>query len=157
MNLDLVAAAMCGWVAVCCFALQAFGHPRHERWMVIPAYVRWGMIATGAMFAVRSVNLWTLPPIETSAAGHVNREGVLALVALTYLLTALAVWSGIFKRLPAKAWFRLEWAEREARKGKVPLMVEPEEVQEIARLQRYNVNGRDPSEPAAGRPPEQLH
>ena len=118
MNLDHLAAIGCGWVALILFGLHTLSSPRLASWMTIPGYVRGGFWITGAMFMWRAVNFATLPPDHL---GHVNREGLMALVTLIYTVTALAVWVARM-RLPDHGWARLEWirALMQRRPGIVP-------------------------------------
>lgn len=128
MNLDWLAAMGCGWIALCCFSLYAFTHPKRDRWMNMPNYVRRGLAICGAAFCWRSVNFIMLEPVEVNATGHINAEGIMVMLAVAYTITALALWAGVFKRLPAHGWDRLHFAEHEEREGKVPVMMTPAEV-----------------------------
>lgn len=146
MILDIVAAVLCGLCALAMFQLQAFGDPKRDRWMNMPWYVRWGLIACGATFAIRSADLMSLSSRSLEAIGHVNLWGVFALATLAYTMIAIVVWSGVFKSLPKDGWYRLNYAEEQVKKGRVPVMVRPEEVEPIALARGNHANGHAPDE-----------
>jgi hypothetical protein len=153
MNLDPFAAILTGWAAICLFLLYHFSNPRHDRWMNMPGYVRRGLAATGGLFMWRSVNFLTIPPADISPVGHINPEGFIALIALTYTVTALAIWSGVFKRLPVRGWSRIHWAERQVRQGRAPVMLDPEQLVELAKSEGVTVNATPPPRPSTQREP----
>jgi hypothetical protein len=149
MNLDFVAAALCGWVALCVFGLHIVSSPRRHRWMTLPEYVRRGLLVTGAMFTWRSVNFATLRGGQIGQPGHINIEGVMASLALAYMVTSLVFWAAS-RHLPGKGWERLRWVERKERESEanVPVIMTAAEVETHARSKGLTVNAQ---------PPESLH
>jgi hypothetical protein len=144
MNLDVIVAVGCGWIAVALFALHVISSPRRHGWMTLPEYVRKGLIVTGATFTWRSVNLFTLPQ-PPSEPGHVNAIAVIATLAMAYTITALTWWA-VRKFLPGKGWFRLEWVERVERERPdlAPVMMEPDDLEHAARARGIHVNAKPP-------------
>jgi hypothetical protein len=133
LNLDIAAGVLTGWIALALFSLHVISSPRHRTWMTIPEYVRRGFLVTGAMFTWRSVNLFSVAGSDV-ILGHINAEGMMALISVTYTVSALAWW--IFTGLlPARTWERLQWAQRHARDHAetVPLMMTQAEVANVAR------------------------
>jgi len=135
MSLDTLAGIMCGWLALCVFTLHIVSSPLRHNWMNIPGYVRFGFLVTGVLFTWRSANLFTLGLDPTSTrAGHVNEEGMFALLALTYLASALAYW--VFnKYLPGRGWERLAWLQTLMKHNHqmVPVPLTAHEVSDVAR------------------------
>lgn len=145
MNLDPLAALLCGLVALFLFATHVVSSPRRKRWMTLPEYVRYGLFISGAMFMWRSVNFITQPSATVSAIGHINAEGVMALAALTYTAMSLAFWMAS-KRLPDLGWDRLRFAERKEREDPaiVPVMMTIEQVLEAERALGFHINAEPP-------------
>jgi MFS superfamily sulfate permease-like transporter len=144
MNLDLLAAICCGLMAGCLFALHAISSPKRHNWFTMPEYVRKGLLLTGATLTWRSVNLLTLPQ-PPAERGHVNAEGMLVTLALTYLIVALTVWAAR-RYLPGKGWLRLHWAERVERDHPELALapVTSEEMEHLARAKGLHVNAKPP-------------
>jgi hypothetical protein len=126
IDLDFLAAVLCGLVAVCLFSLHVLTSPSRRNWMTLPEYVRRGLFATGVLFMLRSVNFTALPP---DGIGHINAEGVLVLVTLAYTVGAITLWVG-GKVLAAPGWDRVRHAERQIRAdpSQVPVMMSTDEV-----------------------------
>lgn len=131
MNLDIVAGALCGWLALCVFSLHVVSSPRRRNWMNIPEYVRRGLLVTGGMFTWRSVNFLSVAGSGV-LLGHINAEGIMALAAMTYTITSLAFWAASAV-LPDLAWQRLDWVRGrfKAKTGEVPVMVTIQEMVDI--------------------------
>jgi hypothetical protein len=148
VNLDLIASVLCGWLALCAFGLHVVSSPKRHNWMTLPEYVRRGFLVTGAMFTWRSVNFITN---GSQDLGHINTEGMMALIAVTYTVTAVAFWVAQ-RTLPAKVWDRLRWVEHVEREdpGKVPVMMDEAEVVDAARILGFKAA-------APGEPPDALH
>lgn len=146
MTLDALASLLCGWLALCLFGLHVISSPKRQHWMTLPEYVRRGLLVTGVMFTWRSVNFATLGGHDMEA-GHINVEGMMALIAITYTITAVAVWLGR-KILPARGWARLSWVERKEREDPqaVPVVLAADEVLDLARAKGIHVNGEPPPE-----------
>jgi hypothetical protein len=148
MNLDLIAAAVCGWIALCIFGLHAFSDPKRRQWITLPEYVRWGLLVAGIPFTWRSVNFATQPGVEASPMGHINAEGLVAACALAYLVTTLMVWAWR-SHMAAKARDKLDWAEpivhADPDVALVPMT--PAELVEHARAKGFYVNGGLPKQP----------
>lgn len=108
-NLDVLAGGLCAWVTIMLFLLHVITGPRHTQWFTLPDYVRIGFLATGGLFFWRAVNFFTLAtsPLPPSV-GRINAEGMIALVALAYTLTALT-WYVATRTLQPMAWARLAW------------------------------------------------
>jgi hypothetical protein len=134
LNLDVAAGVLTGWIALALFSLHVISSPRHRTWMTIPEYVRRGFLLTGAMFTWRSVNFFSVAGAAGVFLGHINAEGMMALVSVTYMVSALTWWmfTGL---LPNHTWERLQWAEARARSHPetVPLMLTPAEVIGVSR------------------------
>lgn len=142
LNLDILAALLSGWLAMALFALHAISSPKRHNWMTLPEYVRKGLWCTGATFMVRSVNFVTLAP-DTGIIepGHVNAEGMVALIAITYTATALTFWAAR-RYLPAPLWMRMQWLERAEREHpeRIPVPLTPAQIEEVARSEGIYVN-----------------
>lgn len=131
--LQLIAALLWGWLALCVFTLHIISSPKRRNWATIPEYVRGGFLVTGVMATWRSVNLIDLAD-QPAAIGRINAEGMLALLAITYTVTALAWWT--FRRvLPGRWWERLGWMEHEARShpNAAPVILEAHELADVSR------------------------
>jgi xanthine/uracil permease len=81
LNLDVAAGVLTGWIALALFSLHVISSPRHRTWMTIPEYVRRGFLLTGAMFTWRSVNFFSVAGAAGVFLGHINAEGMMALVS----------------------------------------------------------------------------
>lgn len=108
MTLDWIASLLCGLAALCMFTLHIISSPKRTPWMNLPEYVRIGLAVTGAMFMWRSVNFTSIAH-EPLVLGHINAEGIMALVCFTYLIAAITFWV-IRSVLPANVRFRSLWA-----------------------------------------------
>ena len=131
MSLDLIASIGCFWLALIVFMLHVVSSPRRRSWMTIPEYVRRGFLVTGAMFLWRAANFASLKP---SQLGHANAEGLMALFALIYTITALAVWV-VRARLGNQGWARLEWL-RELMRQHPEIVPAPMTLTEVAETHR---------------------
>lgn len=146
MNLDSLAALLCGWMAVCVFGLHIVSSPKRKHWMTLPEYVRRGLVVTGTMFVWRSVNLATLAPSPPEwGPGHINVEGVMAALAMTYMVTSLVVWAWR-RHLPGKGWDRAAWVEHElaGSEAKVAVVMTQRELEDHARGEGFTVNAKPP-------------
>lgn len=91
MNLDAVSSGLCFWVSMCLYGVFIVTSPRLTAWGNLPEFVRKGVFTVGVMFMWRGANLSALSG-TTEGAGHINAEGFLTLISVTYTLTALGVW-----------------------------------------------------------------
>jgi hypothetical protein len=117
IDLDWLGGPLCGWMAVCLFAIHVVSSPKRHSWMTLPEYVRFGFLATGAMFLWKAANF------------AVRAQDMMMLLAIAYLVSALTVWI-VAKSLPRLGWDRLRWVERVEREqpSKVPVMMEMDAV-----------------------------
>lgn len=134
LNLDAIAGVLTGWAALCLFTLHVVSSPRQRNWMTIPEYVRGGFLVSGVMFTWRSANFFTVAKASLVVPGHVNAEGIMALAAITYTMTALAWWRLRSVSAP-RAWDRAAWGAGEARGDPqlVPVMMRADEVIDLHR------------------------
>lgn len=125
MNADLIAGAPCGIMALSAFVIHVFSSPQKGRWMPLPEYVRWGFVIAGGALAVRSADFLKLGLEGGAALGRINEPGLLASLAMSYALGALAVYI-VHSKLPDHTWARLKWFEGFARQhqGAVPTPVQ---------------------------------
>lgn len=130
MNLDLAAAVLCGFMTLCLFALHIVSSPGRKAWISLPEYLRRGILLTGVVFFIWSLNFTRLQP---ASLGHINADGVVALVCLAYLFGAFT-WFVASNHLPQFSWDRLAWIKREEQRDptKVPVMHTPAEVAAMA-------------------------
>lgn len=133
LNLDMVAAACCGWLALCLFTLHVVSSPKRHSWMTIPGYVRRGFLVTGVMLTWWSANLFSVAGTAIGS-GHFNAQGLMALGAATYTVSALAWWV-LRGYLPKRGWDRLHWFQREAQAhpGVAPVALSAEDVTAVSR------------------------
>lgn len=145
MNLDLIAAAVVGWLAVALFTLHVLSSQKRQHWVNLPKYVRHGLWVAGAVCMVRSVNLFTLADRVPPARGQVNWEGFALLLALTYVFSSLAVWAAL-KYAPPIVWEKLRWVEQRERANPqaVTLVLEPHEFERLALKDDMLTNGLIP-------------
>jgi hypothetical protein len=94
LTLDLLAALLCGAMALVLFLIHAMTAKAHGRWITLPMYVRAGVGLTGMAFMIWSVNLITLGGQPSTVSGHMNLEGVVATSLMLYTLTTTAFWLG---------------------------------------------------------------
>src|SRR5258707_485709 len=134
MNLDMVASALCGWMALCIFGLHVVSSPRRRRWMTFPEYVRRGFLIGGGMLTWRSVNFARLSPSAWSVPGHINVEGVMAALAVAYIVTSLVVWA-YQHSLSGNGWDQVNWVEAQKREdaAKIAVVMTPVEFEAHAR------------------------
>lgn len=111
MNLDWIASALCGVIALCLFLLHVFSSPRRLPWVTLPEYVRCGLLLTGIMFTWRSVNFTTIAN-EPLSLGHINAEGMMALGCFAYTVGSLVFWM-LLTVMPGKARIRAEWVKQQ--------------------------------------------
>lgn len=133
--LDIVGAFFCGVVALCLFGMHVVTHPKRFHWMTLPEYLRRGILATGVLFLLRSVELANLSSQVSIVSGHINPVGLMALLTLTYMTLALTYWL-VTKVLPKHAWQRVSHVEAEERRSGgmlVPLMMPQDDVVDVAR------------------------
>ncbi len=125
MNLDLLAGILCGIMAISALIVHAFTSPDKYRWMPLPEYVRFGLVAAGFSLMWRSVDFISIAASPATDIGHINGKGLVASVAMTYLLGSMAVYV-VRSSLPAHTWGRLKWLEQFARthKGAAPSRAE---------------------------------
>lgn len=85
------------------------------------------------MFMVRSVNFFSIAP-QMEVLGHINAEGMMALIAMTYTISALAFWM-VCKMLPERARRRLEWVEQQERENPdlAPVLMPTPEIAKVAK------------------------
>lgn len=134
MSLDAIAGFLCGWLALCAFTLHIVSSPRRRAWMTIPEYVRRGFLVVGVTFTWRSVNFFSVADAEPATLGHINAEGMIALIGLTYLVSAMAWW--VFRDvLPNRWWERIEWMRKQAHAmpDAAPVILAQHEVANVAR------------------------
>lgn len=145
MNLDTYAGLLCGVLAISLFSLFIVSSPKRRLWLTIPAYVRGGFLMTGFLMMWRSVNFLSLAN-STAPLGHINAEGMMPLLALTYTMTAFSLhwWR---RSLPAPGWDRVEHVQDQMRHGAdaVPVMMTGREVRDVARA-----SGLPTTEPGEG-------
>lgn len=91
MPLDQVASVACLLIAMALFTLQVITGPRHGPWMNFPAYVRYGLLASGVTFSLMGVNLTWLAN-RPEGFGHVNAVTALGLMVFAYTICALTFW-----------------------------------------------------------------
>jgi hypothetical protein len=134
IDLDIPAAILCGVVALCLFTLHIVTSPKRKLWKTPPEHLRRGLLASGVLFMLRSVNFTALPD-DGQGLGHINAEGMLLLITLTYTAIAGAVWV-VSKIMPAHGWDRLSHAEQRMHEDpdQVPVMMTMDEAVDTARL-----------------------
>ena len=134
MNLDWIASALCGVIAVCLFLLHVFSSPGRLPWVTLPQYVRCGLLLTGVMFTWRSVNFTTIAN-EPLSLGHINAEGMMALGCFAYTVGSLVFWM-LLTVMPGRARIRAEWAAQQMAEDPdlAPVMMSTDEVVAVARL-----------------------
>ncbi len=139
MNLDHVGSLLCGFCALCVFRLHVITAPKREQWMTVPPYVRLGFLLMGGMFTWRAASFWTNPSIEL---GHLNVEGVMASIALSYTMGALTVWIDM-RTLGDLSWSRLAWLEKLLRRNPslTPVALSPIEVVDAHRARGVHAVG----------------
>ena len=129
LNLDLLAAGLCGMIAVCVFSLHVVSSPKRKAWITLPEYVRRGFLVVGLMFTWRSVNFLSIAPDPMIQPGHINAEGMMATFALAYMVGACAVcyWRASFHDRQAD---RITWAARAAQRDArlIPLVMDRDDV-----------------------------
>lgn len=160
MSLDAVAAVLCGLVCLGCFTLHVVSSPARGHWLTLPEYVRFGFLVTGAMFLWRAVNFASLVRAP-QPLGHINAEGMMALIAMAYTITALAFYV-VRRSLTPQARSRVDWVEAVERDNPelAPVMMAPRELTEAARARGIPAVGPQagPGDLAeASRPPPALH
>lgn len=146
MILDIFAGSLCGAVALGSFSIHIISSRQRRNWMTIPQYVRNGILLCGVMFTWRSVNFFSIAK-SPDVLGHINAEGMMALVVFTYTIWAIAVW--LFRaQLPAPGWDRVHDAERSIRRDPqlAPLLMPVPDVVKVA--QAAGVPAVAPAEPA---------
>lgn len=116
LNLDILASVFCIILAMSCFAIHILTSPRHRVWLNLPEYVRGGIFVTGALMFFRGINFYGLAANPTVPLGHVNIEGLMPLIVLTYTMTALSV-HVIRQTYPGRLWDRLRFFESVAKHG----------------------------------------
>ncbi|MCR5875184.1 hypothetical protein LRS10_13885 [Phenylobacterium sp. J426] len=145
MILDMVAGALCGAVALGAFSIHVISSRHRRNWMTIPQYVRRGVLLCGVMFTWRSVNFFSIAE-SAEGLGHINAEGMMALVVITYTIWALAVW--LFRAtLPTPGWDRVEDTQHKLREepGLAPVMMTLPDVVKVAQASGLPAVG--PGEP----------
>lgn len=155
MTLDLFAAGLCGFMALCLFSLHIVSSPGRRRWMTLPEYLRGGLLATGVLFVIRSVNYTMLAPDDV---GRINAVGLLVMITMAYTFGAVT-WFLASNHLPAGMWDRLLWVKKREQENpdEVPVMMKKSEVVDTYR----RLGGRAVSPGAAPHelndPPRPLH
>jgi hypothetical protein len=84
MDLDPIAGWLCATTAAAVFYLHAASSPDRKSWISLPPYVRFGFVAAGATFTLRSVDFFSIAGKDVSR-GHINFFGILSAAALAYL------------------------------------------------------------------------
>lgn len=133
MILDTMAGTLCGAVAVGAFSIHVISSRERRNWMTIPQYVRRGILLCGIMFTWRSVNFFSIAEAP-GGLGHINAEGMMALVVFAYTIWAIAIWQ-FRAQLPAKSWERIQWVEAQTRANPdlTPILMPMDEIVSVAR------------------------
>lgn len=105
--LDLIAAFLCGLIALSCFTIYSTSGPDKRVWFNLPPFVRFGLVLVGMSVAIRSVNFLSLWHGDLGRAGHANWESVFAAAALAYLMIAVVV-SALARTYPPRIWDRIK-------------------------------------------------
>jgi len=144
MSLDIAAGIMTGMFTMCMVCLFLLSSKNRHNWIPLPGYIRWGCLATGFAFMIRSVNFFSIEGDET-VSGHINIWGVVAFIPLTYLGISV-VWFLGRKYLPEKSWDRLVYAFKDMNTNPdhVPVMLSKTEVVDITRA--YGIPATKPGE-----------
>lgn len=141
ISLDLIAASLCGAIALFLFSLHVVSSPLRKAWVPLPEYVRGGFLLGGAMFMWRSVNFVSIAPEPMLIRGHINAEGILTTIVLAYIFgsCAFCYWRFSFRD---KQVDRLTFAAKQAQRNErmVPLVMDRDEVAMTAISQGIHVN-----------------
>jgi hypothetical protein len=116
LNLDLIAGCLCILLSTACFAIHIMTSPKHRVWLNLPEYVRGGIFLTGTLMVFRGINFIGMSDKPIDRLGHINAEGLLPLIVLTYTLTALSVHI-LRQTYPSRVWDRLRFFEHRASHG----------------------------------------
>lgn len=111
MIADAIASVLCFIFALSCFVIHVLTSKQRKHWCDLPEWLRFGMFMTGASLLYRGVNLAVLsaeyPP---TSLGHVNMQGLVALLIMTYTFTAFAVYI-VRRTFPVRVWDRMKYIE----------------------------------------------
>jgi hypothetical protein len=125
INLDFIAGVLCTFGSFSLCVIHVISSAKRGEWITLPEYVRVGFFATAMMLLYRGVNLITLagiPDVGEPLRGRINAEGLMATMALTYTLCALAVCLAR-KAYPEGVWLsiaRAEWIAKMFRRQPAP-------------------------------------
>lgn len=125
---DTLASLLCGLIALCLFTLHIVSSPKRDRWMTLPALVRFSILPAAIVFLLRAVNFHYISP-DPWARGHINLEGFLAIATVAYMMLSLTVWI-VFDHMKDKGWDRVWWVKQmeKSSPGQVPVMMDKEDV-----------------------------
>lgn len=145
MNLDQVAGACCGLIAGCVFFLHASSDPGRKSWINLPQYMRWGLVAVGTTFTIRSTDFFSISD-QRITLGHVNLAGTAGSLAMTYLAGTTVLWV-LRHRMADSTWARTQEVVESlaADKGLVPAAIRKDDA--VVVLRAIGARATKPGEP----------